>query len=284
MKTILNVSMIQLDMVHQDVKKNRLKAQAMLDQAADARPDVVLLPETWTSGYSVPVFRSIRQYAEHIDGESVALLRRASEKYGFYLIGGSFAERDGDYCYNTVPVIGAGGALIGRYRKMHLYSAMDEDKAFRHGTEMPVFDSEFGKFSVMTCYDIRFLELSRTYALRGAHVIFVVSNFPRPKLHHWRTLLQARAIENQVYVVACNRVGAADTYTYFGHSMVIDPWGEIMAEGGEDECIVSATLDMTSVGAVRSKIPVYYDRRPESYPGDFMRPGLPAGEVKPAGA
>ena len=279
----VKVSLIQLDMVHQDVEKNRAKAADMLEEAARGKPDIVLLPETWTSGYSVPVFHDIDRYAEPIDGESVGLLRETAARHRFYLIGGSFAERDGRYCYNTVPVIGPDGRLIGRYRKMHLYSAMDEDKAFRHGEEMPVWDWEFGKFAVMTCYDIRFVELSRTYALRGAHVIFVVSNFPRPKLHHWRTLLQARAIENQLFVVACNRVGAADTSTYFGHSLVIDPWGEIVAEGDEEESIVNASLDMSAVSVVRSRIPMYYDRRPGSYPPDMMEPGLPVGEVKPAG-
>ncbi len=280
MKQAVKVGLIQLDMVHQDVETNRRKAAAMLEKVAASAPDVVLLPETWTSGYSVPVFHDIRRYAEPVDGQSVGMLRRIAAKHGFYLIGGSFAELDGESCYNTVPVIHPDGSLMGRYRKMHLYSAMDEDKAFRHGQDMPVWNSEFGKFAVMTCYDIRFVELSRTYAIRGAHVIFVVSNFPRPKLHHWRTLLQARAIENQLFVVACNRVGSADTSTYFGHSIVVDPWGEIVAEGGEDESIITATLDMTAVGAVRSKIPMYYDRRPQSYPDDIRKPGLPIGEVR----
>ncbi len=282
MKGQIKVSLVQMDMAHQDVAANRKKVAAMLHKASESAPDVVLLPETWTSGYSVPVFHNIRAYAEPIDGESVTLLKRAAAAHQFYLVGGSYAESDGQYCYNTVPVIDRRGTLLGRYRKMHLYSAMDEDKGFKHGDDMPVFNSEFGKFAVMTCYDIRFVELSRTYALRGARVIFVVSNFPRPKVHHWRTLLQARAIENQLFVVACNRVGAADTSTYFGHSIVVDPWGEIVAEAGEEECILDATLDLTAVGAVRERIPMYYDRRPADYPPDISMPGLPAGEVKPS--
>jgi predicted amidohydrolase len=113
---------------------------------------------------------------------------------------------------------------------------MDEDIGFKNGTEMPVFDIEFGKIALMTCYDIRFVELSRTYALRGAETIIVVSNSPRPKVNHWRVLLQARAIENQLFIVACNRrVGSALNSSYFGHSLIIDPWGEIIAEGDEDD-------------------------------------------------
>ena len=121
--------------------------------------------------------------------------------------------------------------------------------------------------AMMACYDIRFPELSRTYAVRGAEAILVVSNFPNPKVKHWRTLLTARAIENQLYVIACNRVGAAGGSTYFGHSLIIDPWGEIVAEGDEAEGIVSGCADFEKVRQVRETIPMYADRRPASYPG-----------------
>jgi predicted amidohydrolase len=192
-------------------------------------------------------------------------MRDFSRKNKVWLVGGSIPEFDGEETFNTVFLIDREGEIRGRYRKMHLYSAMAEDIGFSHGSEMPVFDTEFGKLSLMTCYDIRFAELSRFYAVNGAKIIVTVSNFPRPKVNHWRVLLQARAIENQLFVAACNRVGSAGTSSYFGHSLVIDPWGEIIAEGGEEEAVIHSELDLSSVDSVRGTIPMYADRRPESY-------------------
>jgi omega-amidase len=121
------------------------------------------------------------------------------------------------------------------------------------------------KAGASICYDIRFPEQARTLSLLGAKILFVAAEWPHPRLHHWRTLLMARAIENQMYVVACNRVGNTAIDSFFGHSMIIDPWGEIIAEGGEREEIVTARIDLTLVDHVRNRIPVFEDRRPELY-------------------
>lgn len=181
---------------------------------------------------------NVSDFAEAENGPTITLIKDLAKKYNVYNVwvaSGAIVERDETGIYNTVFLVDRKGEVIGKYRKMHLYSAMDEDVGFKNGTEMPVFDTEFGKIALMTCYDIRFVELSRTYALRGAETIIVVSNFPRPKVNHWRVLLQARAIENQLFIVACNRVGSALNSSYFGHSLIIDPWGEIIAEGDEED-------------------------------------------------
>jgi predicted amidohydrolase len=117
----------------------------------------------------------------------------------------------------------------------------------------------------MICYDIRFPELARRLALGGAKLLLVPAEWPNPRLHHWRTLLTARAIENQMYVVACNRTGVSGSTSFFGHSMVIDPWGEIVAEADEQETILQATIDLALVDEVRTRIPVFEDRRPALY-------------------
>ncbi|HBI05283.1 MAG TPA: carbon-nitrogen hydrolase, partial [Paenibacillaceae bacterium] len=114
-------------------------------------------------------------------------------------------------------------------------------------------------------YDIRFPELARSYALDGAGILVNSAEWPHPRLNHWRTLMQARAIENQMYVVACNRVGISGKTEFCGHSMVIDPWGEILVEGGEEEAILIAEIDLTLIEEVRGKIPVFADRRPDLY-------------------
>lgn len=265
------VSSIQLDIVYKNPHKNREKANHLIEEAIKDHPDIIVLPETWTAGYSEEIFHNIDAYAETQDGKSITMLRELAKKHNVWIVSGSIVEKDDMGTYNTVFLIDRMGNIVGKYRKMHLYSAMDENIAFKNGLDMPVFHTEFGKIALMTCYDIRFVELSRTYALREADAIIVVSNFPNPKVNHWRLLLQARAIENQLYIIACNRVGEADQSTYFGHSLIIDPWGEIINEGSDQEMILSGEIDFGRVDEVRKVIPMYYDRQPQSYPDDILK-------------
>lgn len=265
------VSQIQLDIVYKSPKENIEKIAQLIEEAVKENPDIIVFPETFTTGYSEEIFHNIDKYAETEDGETITILRRLAKKFNVWLVSGSIVEKDDKGTYNTIFLIDRKGNIVGKYRKMHLYSAMDEDVAFKNGVDMPVFDTEFGKLALMTCYDIRFVELSRTYAVKGADAIIIVSNFPNPKVNHWRILLQARAIENQLYIIACNRVGSANSSTYFGHSLIIDPWGEIINEGNDEETIISGEVDFNKVKEVRSIIPMYYDRQPQSYPDDILQ-------------
>lgn len=266
------VSQIQLDIVYRNPKENVEKVAQLIQKAVkEDNPDIIVFPETFTTGYSEEIFHNIDKYAETEDGEVITVLRRLAKKFNVWLVSGSIVEKDDEGTYNTIFLIDRKGNIVGKYRKMHLYSAMDEDVAFKNGVDMPVFDTEFGKLALMTCYDIRFVELSRTYAVKGAEAIIIVSNFPNPKVNHWRILLQARAIENQLYIIACNRVGSADKSTYFGHSLIIDPWGEIVNEGNDEETIISGEIDFNKIKEVRSIIPMYYDRQPQSYPDDILQ-------------
>ncbi|WP_432403520.1 carbon-nitrogen family hydrolase [Wukongibacter sp. M2B1] len=264
-------SMIQLDIIYKEPEKNLIKVQELVKEAMKDDPDMIILPETWTTGYSEEVFHDIDKYAEDENGKVVSSLKELALNNEIWIVGGSIPEKNEEGIYNTIFLIDRNGEIKGKYRKMHLYSAMDEDEGFKNGENMPVFETEFGKISLMTCYDIRFVELSRTYAVRGAEAIIVVSNFPNPKLNHWRILLQARAIENQLYIIACNRVGEAGESSYFGHSLVIDPWGNIVKEGDEEETILTGEIDFKKVEEVRNIIPMYYDRRPDSYPEDISK-------------
>ena len=115
------------------------------------------------------------------------------------------------------------------------------------------------------CYDLRFPELFRHYALQGARLILLPAEWPNPRREHWRTLLRARAIENQCFVAACNRVGESDGTSFFGASAVIDPWGATLIEGDDTPAILTTTLDLSLVENVRERIPVFADRRPELY-------------------
>lgn len=153
---------------------------------------------------------------------------------------------------------------MGRYGKMNLFPLENEHISITLGQEEPVFQTPFGPFGLMTCYDIRFVELSRILALKGASTLFVVANF-NTDLTHWRTQLQLRAIENQVYVVACNRVGSGSNgKVYFGHSLINHPWGKIAGEDGGEE-ILTGSIDRCAVTRARQLTPIYQDRQLQCY-------------------
>lgn len=172
-------------------------------------------------------------------------------------------EKRGAGVYNTLPVIGPREGVLGAYRKIHLFPPMKEPQWIIPG-EMPLsLELPWGRTGFAICYDLRFPELFRRYAGDGAQVVFLPAEWPYPRLEHWRTLLRARAIENQCYMVAVNRVGTdADTETrYCGHSTVIDPWGETVLEAGETEGHFTVTIDIDLVAQVRSALPVLDSRR-----------------------
>ena len=266
------VCAIQFDTKYQDPEENTRRMEEKIRAAVREKPDLIVLPELWTSGYSVEIFHDIQKFAQPETGPAVSMLKRMAKEYGVYIVGGSMVEQRGNKCYNTCFLVDRQGNVAGRYSKMHLYNAMDEDVAFAPGDEMPVFQTDFGKIAIMTCYDIRFVEQSRAYALKGAQAIIVVSNWAKPKLNHWRVMLQARAIENQLAVVACNRVGQAVDCVYFGHSMIIDSWGEIVGEGGEEEEILTGVIEGEKLRTVRQTIPMYKDRQTQYYEDVLLKP------------
>ncbi|MFT8322621.1 MAG: nitrilase-related carbon-nitrogen hydrolase, partial [Bacillus sp. (in: firmicutes)] len=157
------------------------------------------------------------------------------------------------------------GELVHTYDKLHLFQLMDEHKYLQSGTEDGLFKLDHQTFAGLICYDIRFPEWIRTHTTKGAEALFVVAEWPLPRLAHWRSLLIARAIENQCYVIACNRSGTDPNNVFAGHSMIIDPWGEVLAEASEKSEIVHGTIDMEKVKEVRKMIPIFADRKPSFY-------------------
>jgi len=126
-------------------------------------------------------------------------------------------------------------------------------------------DLPWGRTGIAICYDLRFPELIRTYGVAGASLILIPAEWPYPRIEHWRTLIQARAIENQLFVAACNRVGVSGNTRFLGHSMIVNPMGDFIVEGGEDETLLTASIDLDQVEQVRSLFNVNNDRRPEVY-------------------
>ncbi len=264
MTTALRIALVQMNIVAGDPEANFGKMMAKLDEAATAqpKPDFIVLPEMWNTGYALDRIQSI---ADENGERTKAAISDWCRKHGIAVHAGSIAERNASGVTNTTYIFDAQGEEIGQYSKIHLFQLMNEHLHLEAGEQPGRFELGGVAAGTMICYDIRFPELARKLALDGAKILFVPAEWPHPRLHHWRTLLQARAIENQMYVVSCNTVGESGGASFFGHSMVIDPWGEVIAEAEEKEMIMYADIDLGLVDEVRGRIPVFADRRPTLY-------------------
>ncbi|XEC92683.1 carbon-nitrogen family hydrolase [Paenibacillus tarimensis] len=260
----MKIALLQMPIEAGRPDVNTGKLQSMLEEAVNTpdKPDVIVFPEMWNTGYALEEIRSI---ADPEGRQTKKLLSEFSRKHGVHLVAGSIAEKRNDNILNTIYAFNRGGDVHADYSKIHLFRLMKEEKYLTAGEKPGLLSIDGTEAGMMICYDIRFPELSRRLALEGAKLLFVPAEWPKPRLHHWRTLLIARAIENQMYVIACNRVGTSGDTTFFGHSMIIDPWGETVAEAGEEETVLRAVIDLSLVDTVRTRIPVFEDRRPSLY-------------------
>lgn len=254
--------MIQFDVIYGKPTENVKRVEKWMPGAVETGAEIILLPELWTTGYDLT---RLDEIADKEAQSSTSLLRDLAKKWNVTIIGGSIAEQCKDGVRNTMLVIDQNGELIHKYSKLHLFQLMDEHLYLEEGKDEAGFELDGEHAAGFICYDIRFPEWMRKSAVKGAKVMFVVAEWPAPRIDHWRVLLQARAIENQCYVVACNRVGADPKNEFGGMSLVVDPWGEIVAEGGSGEEIVTARVDFDLVDEVRGRIPVFRDRKVERY-------------------
>ncbi|AJS61414.1 carbon-nitrogen family hydrolase [Paenibacillus sp. IHBB 10380] len=261
----LRVALIQTPIQLGQPEVNREHILMLMEQAANMspKPDLIVLPEMWNTGYAL---EEIHEIADVAGQRSKEWLSSFAKRHEIIVVGGSIAEKNGENITNSMYVFDRQGEQIAKYSKIHLFCLMNEEKYLKSGDHKVTFEIDHHfTAGASICYDIRFPELARSLALDGAKVLFVSAEWPHPRLHHWRTLLMARAIENQMYVVACNTVGVSGDTSFFGHSMIIDPWGEIIAEGGEGEEIVIGEISPALVDDVRGRIPVFSDRRPDLY-------------------
>lgn len=255
----INAAAIQFTVSQGDVDANLAYVREALKRAATAGANLALLPEMWSSGFS---YRNLNELALRTAGIVEELLSLSRELK--LVIVGSMPEPHGEKVFNTIYVVD-NGRLAGSYRKLHLFSLLGEDKAFDSGDSWLLAETSIGRLGVIICYDLRFPELSRRLALEGAQVICVPAQWPKPRQEHWRTLLRARAIENQLFVVSCNACGQIGKLDFFGMSMIINPKGEILAEANEEQTEIAAELDMQVMEQWRAQIPCFNDRRPEVY-------------------
>ena len=255
----MHVTCIQLDYsVPETLAERRTRVLGLVEEAADA--DLVVLPELWPTGYFA--FDRYDVEAETLDGETVAALRRAAARHRIHLLGGTFVERHDEGLSNTAVLVGPDGDLLLAYRKIHLFGYQSQEATLlTPGRETPVASTDLGRIATSTCYDLRFPEVYRVYADQRAELVLIPAAWPRPRLEHWRVLLRARAIENQAIVIACNGTGDDHGTSLGGHSMVVDAWGDVVAEAGADQQLLSATVDLDRVTAIRAELPFLDHRR-----------------------
>ena len=258
----LTVSLVQMDCRLGDVTGNVQRATESVREAARRGSDLVVLPELWSTAYDL---ERAEEHASPLGEGAFAQMALLAQEQGVWLTGSLLETREDGSPSNTAALFSPQGELTGIYRKIHRFRLMDEDRYLSAGEEAHTFDLPWGRTALAICYDLRFPELFRGYALAGAEIVILPAEWPHPRLAHWRTLLRARAIENQMIVIACNRVGESKGVRFCGHSAILDPWGEALIEGGEEEMLLTASLEMERVAEVRRRIPVFADRRPEVY-------------------
>ncbi len=257
----LNISLAQIDIQLGDPETNFARAAACAAQAAQRGSDLLLLPELWTTGYDL---ENWPRHAAPLDGAPFARFAALARTHKIAL-GGSLLEAQGEKCYNTFVLFDTDGARLAAYRKIHLFRLMDEHVWLRAGASPEIAATPWGPTGLATCYDLRFPELFRGYALAGTRLTLLVAEWPAKRIAHWRTLLRARAIENQTFIAAVNRVGTTKDETFGGHSVILTPWGEPAAEGDASEMLVTGEIDLAQADQVRTHIPIFADRRPDVY-------------------
>lgn len=249
-----------------------IRAEEMIREAALNGASVVILPEMFTSLYSHDYFHD---YAEPGDGETVQSLSRWAAEYNVILIGGSIPETELGRMYNSCFVFDRNGELLARHRKVHMFDidlndqiSFNESDSFTAGDDYCVFDTDLGRFGVAICFDIRFPEYIRGLARRGAELILLPAQFTVPTGEkHWDLMTRSRAVDNEVWFVGAEAARDPDgPFQCWGHSAIVSPYGEIIAQTDEQEQILYGDIDLNQVDRVRSQLPTFLKLRDDLYP------------------
>ncbi|MEQ1851809.1 MAG: nitrilase-related carbon-nitrogen hydrolase [Chthoniobacteraceae bacterium] len=254
---MIPVVLIQLDSVWEDPRANFARVEQLLAAAPPAAGYYLVLPEMFSTGFSLDLSKTMQGAAR----EAEEFLRGIALRYRATVTGGIVSPGAGGRGRNESVVIGADGTLLARYVKQQPFSGAGETEVHEAGADCVTF--RLGAFTVapFVCYDLRFPELFRAAAARGADLFSVIAAWPVKRIGHWLTLLQARAIENQAFVIGVNRTGREPRFEYCGRSVVVDPHGEIIADAGTGETVRTAIIAHEAVAAWRAEFPALRDAR-----------------------
>jgi predicted amidohydrolase len=257
--------LIQFDVKTGDIDANLTSVISGIQRLGEKGAQIAVLPELWSAGYDSPA--KTKEQANKTP-RIIETLSQLAIKYRM-IIAGSLPEIFEDRLYNTMVVIDQDGTIAGEYRKVHLFSFIGEDKVFSAGNQAVVCHTSCGPIGLMICYDLRFPELCRSLALAGARMVIISAQWPTSRTHHWDTLLQARAIENQIFIAASNRVGKDGDLLFNGHSRIISPDGNILAEIIDQTDTATAQIDFSEIEVLRERFNCITERQVSAYLNDI---------------
>lgn len=250
---------LQLDIAWEDKAATCARIRELLRKQPPEKGGLLVLPEMYATGFSMDV----ATIAEPEGGPAASFLAELARTYGVWTIGG-LVQRDADgKGHNLALVCDPTGREVTRYSKLHPFCLGAEQAHYRRGDSLCVLPWQGFTIGLFICYDLRFPEAFRQAVRRGADLLVVIANWPAARAHHWRTLLTARAIENQAYVIGVNRIGRDPHLAYSGDSLIINPRGELLADGGDKAGCIQAELDSELIRGYRRGFPALQDLRPE---------------------
>jgi predicted amidohydrolase len=261
----LKYAIFQTEIIPADPEANEAQIRQWTEDTVQInKPDTIVLPELWNSGYALD---SLAEKSDTNGERTKAFLGDLAKKHRINIIGGSVGNKKNGKLFNSSFVFNRGGDLVYEYDKIHLVPMLNEHHFLNGGERMAeVFELDGIKMGLITCYDLRFPELSRQLALDGANVLHIVAQWPKARKDHWRHLQLARAIENQQFVISSNTVGFCNETEFAGNSMVIDPWGNEIAFGDPTKAeTITAAIDLSIVPKIREDVPVFSSRVPKFY-------------------
>ena len=254
----MRVALLQLDLAWEDVAENHRRAARLLAQAKEGGATLAVLPEMFSTGFSMDAAR----IAQPVGGASETFLRDQARELGLWILA-SVPEQGEPAPRNMAMLVSPEGAVV-KYAKIHPFSFAGEDRVYTAGDRVVTAEVAGVRVTPLVCYDLRFPEPFRT-AAEETDLFVVVANWPGERREHWRTLLRARAIENQAYVVGVNRAGEGNGLSYAGDSAAVAPLGETLVEADGGEQVVFADVDPEVVKKLRARFPALSDRRPSAY-------------------
>jgi omega-amidase len=250
----------QLAGIREDPETSLAKADRAAAAAAEEGASIICFPEQYATGWDPLAATRL----ETLDGPIVSAYRSLARDHGIAVLG-SVRERHTPRPLNTAVAIDAGGRILARYSKIHLFSPESEQDAFCPGESLATFALEGIRFGIAICYDLRFAELFAAYAGQGADAVLVPAAWPCERIRHWELFIRARALDQQIVVAGINTAGGTPAGRYCGGSLVADPWGEVLARGGGGEELIMAPIDRQAIAEARTRIPIHSDRRSDLY-------------------
>jgi len=251
---IFKAGTFQFDVKPGDIESNLAKVIEGLHILGDSDVNIAVLPEMWSCGFdNNRLIDHAKQTPFIIDTLSIT-----ASRYNM-IIAGSLPEASGKNIFNTIYVIDTNGDIAGYYRKIHLFPLTEEDRYFSAGNRAVVCNTSICPMGLMICYDLRFPELCRSITLKGALVVIISAQWPLGRIRHWDILSQARAIENQIFIIATNRCGKEKGIEFGGHSQIISPTGEILSMAEQGECASATQIKLYKIKEFRDKIPCLKD-------------------------